>query len=64
MKAAVEVGGAENDLFHRGVAKESKDPEVVAATMVGSNGLFTEHAALPYRLADEELNGRQVMKCP
>jgi hypothetical protein len=68
MKAALEAWGAESNLFHQGVAKESKDPEVVAATMakpgvilrhpVGSNGPFTEHAGLPTDLADGEVNGR------
>ena len=67
MKAALEAWGAESNLFHQGVAKESKDPEVVAATMakpgvilrrpVGSNGPFTEHAALPTDLSDE-VSGR------
>jgi hypothetical protein len=68
MKAALEAWGAESNLFQQGVAKESKDPEVVAATMakpgvilrrpVGSNGPFTEHAALPTDLSDDEVNGR------
>ena len=68
MKAALEAWGAETNLFHQGVAKESKDPEVVAATMakpgvilrrpVGSNGPFAEHAALPTDLADDEANSR------
>ena len=68
MKAALEAWGAESNLFHQGVAKESKDPEVVAATMakpgvilrrpVGSNGPFAEHAALPTDLADDEANSR------
>jgi hypothetical protein len=65
MKAALKP---ESNLFHQGVAKESKDPEVVAATMakpgvilrrpVGSNGPFAEHAALPTDLSDDEVNGR------
>ena len=68
MKAALEAWGAESNLFHQGVAKESEDPEVVAATMakpgvilrrpVGSNGPFAEHAALPTDLADDEVNSR------
>jgi hypothetical protein len=68
MKAALEAWGAESNLFHQGVAKESEDPEVVAATMakpgvilrrpVGSNGPFTEHAGLPTDLADGEVNSR------
>src|SRR4029450_11350206 len=57
MKAALEAWGAESNLFHQGVAKETDDPEVVAATMakpgvvlrrpVGSNGPFKEDAQLP-----------------
>jgi colicin import membrane protein len=68
MKAALEAWGAESNLFHQGVARESKNPEVVAATMakpgvilrrpVGSNGPFTEYAALPTDLSDDEVNGR------
>ena len=68
MKAALEAWGAESNLFHQGVAKESEDPEVVAATMaipgvilrrpVGPNGPFTENAALPTDLSDAEVNGR------
>ena len=34
MKAALEVWGAGSNLFHQGVAKESSDPEVIAATML------------------------------
>jgi hypothetical protein len=57
MKAALEAWGADSNLFHQGAAKESKDPDVVAATMakpgvvlkrpVGSDEPFTEHADLP-----------------
>jgi colicin import membrane protein len=32
MKAALEAWGAGSNLFHQGVAKESGDPDVVAAT--------------------------------
>ena len=57
MKAALEAWGAGSNLFHQGVAKETAEPEVVAATMskpgvvlrraVGSDGPFREHSALP-----------------
>jgi hypothetical protein len=60
MKAALEAWGADSNLFHQGVAKESDDPTVIAATMakpgvvlkrpVGSNGPFGEHAKLPANL--------------
>jgi len=57
MKAALEAWGADSNLFHQGAANESRDPDVVAATMakpgvvlrrsVGSVGSFGEHADLP-----------------
>ena len=62
MKAALEAWGADSNLFHQGAAKQSEDPDVVAATMakpgvmlkrpVGSNGSFKEHAELPTNLGD------------
>ena len=64
MKAALEAWGADSNLFHQGVAKESTDPEVIAATMkkpgvvlkrpVGSDGPFGEHAELPKDLGQDE----------
>jgi hypothetical protein len=33
MKAALEAWGAGSNLFHQGHAKETEDPDVVAATM-------------------------------
>lgn len=64
MKAALEAWGAQSNLFHQGIAKETDDPDIVAATMaapgvvlrrpVGSDGPFTEHADLPTDLADDE----------
>lgn len=60
MKAALEAWGADSNLFHQGAARESDDPDVIAATMarpgvvlrrpVGSNGPFGEHADLPIDL--------------
>ena len=57
MKAALEAWGAGSNLFHQGAAKETDDPDVVAATMAqpgvvlrrpaGSNGRFAEHSDLP-----------------
>jgi hypothetical protein len=56
----LEAWGADSNLFHQGAAKQSEDPDVVAATMaepgvvlkrpVGSNGPFKEHAELPTNL--------------
>ena len=64
MKAALEAWGADSNLFHQGAAKESQDPDVIAATMakpgvvlkrpVGSSGRFEEHAELPSHLAGED----------
>jgi hypothetical protein len=63
MKAALEAWGADSNLFHQGAAKESSDPEVIAATMkkpgvvlkrpVGSDGPFGEHAELPKSLGQD-----------
>ncbi len=63
MKAALEAWGAGSNLFHQGVAKETEEPDVVAATMAkpgvvlkraaGSNGRFAEHAGLPTDLGDD-----------
>src|SRR5207247_11138511 len=57
MKAALEAWGADSNLFHQGAAKESYDPDVIAATMakpgvvlrrpVGTDRPFSEHAELP-----------------
>jgi hypothetical protein len=62
MKAALEAWGADSNLFHQGVAKESDDPDVIAAAMkkpgvvlrrpVGSDGSFGEHAELPTNLGE------------
>jgi hypothetical protein len=63
MKAALEAWGADSNLFHQGAAKESTDPDVVAATMakpgvvlkrpVGSDGPYGEHAELPKSLGHD-----------
>lgn len=68
MKAALDAWGASSNLFHQGVAKETDDPDIVAATMaspgvvlrrpVGSDGPFTESAELPTDLADGEAKSK------
>jgi hypothetical protein len=68
MKAALDAWGSNTNLFHQGVAKETSDPEIVAATMsrpgavlrrpVGSDGPFTEHAELPAHLGGDESGGK------
>jgi colicin import membrane protein len=75
MKAALEAWGAGSNLFHQGVAKETDDPDVVAATIskpgvvlkrpAGSNGRFAEHSDLPSDLESVEsrtLRGRHRQK--
>ena len=62
MKAALEAWGADSNLFHQGAAKESDDPDVIAAAMakpgvvlrrpVGTDRPFSEHAELPTDLGD------------
>jgi hypothetical protein len=62
MKAALDAWGADSNLFHQGVAKESDDLDVIAATMakpgivlkrpVGSGGPFSENPGLPTDLGD------------
>jgi hypothetical protein len=57
MRAALEAWGADSNLFHQGAAKESLDPDAIAATMakpgvvlrrpVGTDRAFSEHAELP-----------------
>lgn len=72
MKAALEAWGADSNLFHQGVAKETDDPDIVAATMaapgvilkrpVGSSGPFRENAALPTDIAGEGMSGNKAGK--
>lgn len=72
MKAALETWGAGSNLFHQGAAKETDDPEVVAATMskpgvvlrrpAGSNGRFAEHAGLPD--LKDEASGQKKSRLP
>jgi hypothetical protein len=57
MNAALEAWGADSNLFRQGAARESHDPDIVAATLskpgvilkrpVGSDGPFKENAELP-----------------
>ena len=57
MKAALEAWGADSNLFHQGAAKQSEDPDVIAATMaapgvvlkrpVGSSGAFQSTPSCP-----------------
>ena len=74
MKAALEAWGAGSNLFHQGVAKETDDPDVVAATMskprvvlkrpAGSNGRFAEQSDLPSDLGSGENRARRGRQRP
>ncbi|SDF13068.1 MULTISPECIES: cell envelope biogenesis protein TolA [Bradyrhizobium] len=69
MKAALKAWGAGSNLFHQRVAKESDDPDVVAATIskpgvvlkrpAGSNGRFGKHSDLPSYLGSGEDGARR-----
>jgi colicin import membrane protein len=71
MKAALEAWGAGSNLFHQGAAKETDDPDVVAATMsrpgvilrrpAGSSGRFAEHSDLP---TGDEVEGDRDRRQP
>ncbi|MET4149030.1 MULTISPECIES: cell envelope biogenesis protein TolA [unclassified Bradyrhizobium] len=73
MKAALEAWGAGSNLFHQGFAKETDDPDVVAATMAkpgvvlkrpaGSSGKFAEHSELP-DLGDEASGPKKKARRP
>src|SRR6201987_1478488 len=70
MKAALEAWGAGSNLFHQGVARETDDPDVIAATMskpgvilrrpAGSSGRFAEHSDLP--TGEEARGGRERLR--
>src|SRR6185312_1187212 len=72
MKAALEAWGGAHNLFTQGFAKETDDPAIVKATMarpgtvlkraVGSNGAFTEDAALPKSLPAEKPKEKRPTK--
>ena len=74
MKAALDAWGADSNLFHQGVARETNDPELVAATLkhpgvvlkraVGSNGRFGEHAALPRLSGGQVRSTSRPAACP
>ena len=63
MKAAAEAWGGNIEDFKRGFARQTDDPELVAATMakpgvvlkrpVGSSVAYTEHAKLPKDLVEK-----------
>lgn len=74
MKAALEAWGADSNLFHQGAAKESHDPDVIAATMtkpgvvlrrpVGTDRPFSERAELPTDLGGGPTKAARRSKGP
>jgi colicin import membrane protein len=74
MNAALEAWGAGSNLFHQGAAKETDDPDVVAATMskpgvvlkrpAGSNGRFAEQSDLPSDLGSADKGRRREGRRP
>jgi colicin import membrane protein len=64
MKAALEIWGADSNLFHQGFAKETDDPVIVMATVahpgvvlrraVGTDGAFKETSGLPKNLTSRK----------
>ena len=74
MKAALEAWGADSNLFHQGAAKESHDPDVIAAVMekpgvvlrrpVGTDRPFSEHAELPTDLGGGPTKAARKSKGP
>jgi hypothetical protein len=72
MKAALDAWGADSNLFHQGAAKQSEDPDVIAATMAapgvvlkrpaGSRGPFKEHAELPTDLVGDDISKKAATR--
>ncbi len=69
MKAALQIWGADSNLFHQGFAKEVEDAAVVAATLahpgtvlrrpVGTDGAFRVTSDLPKDLVEGPVQTRQ-----
>jgi colicin import membrane protein len=74
MKAALEAWGSKTNHFHQGFAKESNDPEIIAATMakpgvvlrraVGSIDAFSEHPGLPKNLPSGKVKPPELAPKP
>jgi hypothetical protein len=70
MKAALQAWGADSNLFHQGMATQTEDPAIVAATMaspgvilkrpVGSSGPFKQDAELPSHVEAPAGKGRKA----
>jgi hypothetical protein len=68
MKAALEAWGADSNLFHQGAAKESLDPDVIAATMAKPGVVLRrpvgKHAELPTDLGGGPTKAARKSKGP
>jgi hypothetical protein len=72
MKAALEAWGADSNLFHQGAAKESDDPDVIAATMakpgvvlrrpVGSINEATGEVTIDGPMTKEQAGARKAVR--
>jgi colicin import membrane protein len=72
MKAALKAWGSNLNLFHKGLAREADDPDVVAAALakpgvvlqrpVGTNEPFVEHAHLPKKLPSADTRRDKPVK--
>jgi hypothetical protein len=64
-QAALEAWGASSNLFHQGVAKQTEDPDIVAASMAKPGvvlkrpGSFAEHSDSPRKLVHEGAGSRR-----
>jgi hypothetical protein len=63
MKAALEAWGADSNLFHQGAAKESDDPDVIAATMA-KPGVVLKRPWDPTGRSASTLNCRRISVRP
>lgn len=65
MKAALNIWGADSNLFHQGFAEETHDPDIVSSTIanpgvvlrrpVGTSGAFKVTSGLPTNLTNEHV---------
>ena len=65
MKAALEAWGADSNLFRQGAAKETHDPDVIAATVAKPGVVLIPHDQHPdHQLRiDRRTAHRRIMRC-
>src|SRR4026208_1684251 len=61
MKAALEAWGADSNLFHQGAAKESHDPDVIAATLAKAGAAAAADGELFHQGAAKESHDPDVI---